>query len=367
VPALTAVPGGLLGLAYRFIDVQRARRSGMSPATLPLLSIEVTRDCNATCGMCGYPTDYPMTRPPLDTASLFAIIDEARTLGTLVISLGGGELFLRRDAEALIDRVLARGMTALVHTNGALLTPRRVARLATKRGLVMSFSVDASQRQAHDRERGVACFDRIMAASSALANAGQARVAWICTVTRHNAGDLLPIMQLAHDVGVRTVRFTPVHANLQHRYKAGSLVLPYRVPAPMLPALRAQIAAVLDFSRRARMVTNSRAFLNALPDAFAGRIAHRCYAGFFFYVLDPAGQLMPCYDHPTGVFVDPAGGLRAALAAPAMTAAREKVLACSNACWNIGTAEPSLRIDPRRLPGNAAQLAREALFFLRPQ
>lgn len=353
-------------LLRRYVDLQAARRTGRAPRSLTFLSIEIIQDCNAHCAMCGYPTDYPKGERLLSEAELNAVIDEAASAGTLLISLGGGEPFLRPDAERLIARIVGQGMNALVHSNGSLITPSRLRRLAELRRLVMSFSVDYPTRAEHDRQRGVPCFNRIMTASTHIASApGAARVAWICTVTRQNAGRLLAIMQLAHDVGVRTVRFTPVHDNLQHRFKAGETLRFFGLGEKEKAVVADQVERVLDFAGRKAMVTNSAQFLRGIPDAFRGRIAHRCAAGFLFCVLDPYGSLMPCYDHGPGIDLRAAGGLMAALESPAMDALRRRVLACGQRCWNIGTAEPSLRVDPANLLRQGVQLAREALFFLR--
>lgn len=354
------------GLFQQYIDLQRARSQGDAPVTLPLLSIETTTACNATCGMCSYPTHYPLSRPPLSTEALCGIIDQAAELGTRLISLGGGEPFMRPDAEILIDRITHHGMTALLHTNGSFLTDERIRRLSHQKNLVVSLSLDSPYRAEHDSLRGVRCFDKVIAASIALSHKkSKARVTWLCTVTRQNLHRLGELIALAHTLGVRTVRFTLVHENLQHRQKSAHLFDEFRLDANHAPLLRAQVEQIIALSKRFRITTNSRAYLRALPDAITARVPHRCYAGFLFAVIDPSGQLMPCYDHGPGLWVGPDQSLAEAWQAPAMNTLRQRVIDCQQACWNIGTAEPSLRVTPANLPTHAAQLAREALFFLK--
>lgn len=350
----------------QFVDVQTARRALRAPHSLPLLAIETTVECNARCGMCAYPTHYPANGQPLTTDELCRIVDEAAALGALVISLGGGEPFLRGDAEAVIGHIDSHGITSLVHSNGSLLTPERCARLATNRRLALVLSLDSHRRDVHDRLRGLACFDRVVAAARHLTHhAPRLRLGLTFTITRHNFRDMLGAMRMACDLGVRTLRFTPVHDNLQHRFGPPAETGAFAVPPEDLPALREEIERVIAFARANGMVTNSPRFLRSVPEHFSGRVPHRCFAGFFYGYIDPFGKLFPCYDHQGGLNLRSDGGLAQAWRSPAMDELRRQVASCEHRCWNVGTAEPSLRMDLPGLAGQLPQLLRETLFFLR--
>lgn len=369
---MSAAPGGgrpwwrLAGRMLRqYVEVRAARRAGRMPDCLPLLSLETTVACNARCRMCGFPTDYPAPAKPLSTAEWLDVIDEAAALGCLVISLGGGEPLLRRDAETLIERIEDHGITTLLHTNGALLDAERCRRLARRRRLAVALSLDSAQRARHDALRQLRCFDTLVAAAEYFArHAPAVRVSFTFTITGENFREMVEVMRLARAIGVRTVRFTPLHENLQHRHRAAESFAPLRLQEGELPELARCIEETLAFAARHGMITNSRRFLRAIPDYFRGRVAHDCYAGFFYASIDPGGQLFPCYDIQDGLDLRACGGLAAALASPRMQALREQVRQCRRRCWNVGTAEPSLRLN-----GPAAamlpQLAREALFYLR--
>jgi MoaA/NifB/PqqE/SkfB family radical SAM enzyme len=365
-PSFRSPLGKLPKMLRQFIDIRSAREAGNAPCSLPLLSIETTTDCNARCGMCGYPTDYPAAGPQMNTDELMQLIDEAAALGTLIISLGGGEPFMRKDTEQLIRHIDKHRISSLVHSNGSLLTTERCVRLADNAHLVLAMSLDSPRRSEHDSLRGVACFDRIVAASSYFAHhARQVRTILTCTITGQNYRDLIGVMRLAHDIGVRTVRFTPVHHNLQHRFRNASDFAPFALPEHALAELAEELETVIAFARRHRMMTNSRTFLRAIPSYFRGRVPHECYAGFFFCSVDPFGKLFPCYDHQSDINVRSKGGLTAAFHSPAMDVLRQKVLHCQQRCWNIGTAEPSLRMDLTQLASHSAQLLRESWLMLR--
>lgn len=348
----------------QYAELRAAQREGRAPTCLPLLSLEITTRCNARCRMCGFPSDYPSPKPALTTAEWIALIDEAAGLGTLVISLGGGEPLMRKDAEALIARIDGHGMTPLLHTNGALLDPARCQRLARHRRLAVALSLDSPDRQQHDALRQIECYDRVIDAARFFAqHAPRVRTSFTCTITAENFRDLPELMRLADALGVRTVRFTPIHENLQHRFRDAAGLAPLRLCADDLPELRRIIETVIAYARRHGMITNSKQFLRRIPDFFRAPVPHTCAAGFFYASIDPAGQLFPCYDHQSGLDVRDAGGLAAAFRSAPMDALRRQVMACRHRCWNVGTAEPSLRLENplSMLP----QLARETLFYLK--
>lgn len=367
VEAITSL--GTLGrvlpvLGRTFVDVRRARARVQAPAMLPLLYVEVTRACNARCGMCGFATDYPRLGQEMRAEELLAIMDAARELGVEVVSLGGGEPFLRRDTDSLIERIAALGMTPLVHTNGALVDKERRERLARLPRLVMAFSLDAASGQRHDEVRQLACFEELTSAAAYFVrHAAQTRVVLTFTITATNYREMLPAAKLAADLGVNALRFAPFHENLQHRHKPGSALAPYRVPPAMIPAIEDALAEARSFLRGTSVGTNSDAYLDSIPAFFRGRVPHDCYAGFMFASIDPFGNLFPCYDHVGTVNVRRVG-LAAAFRGPEMDRLRADVVGCDHRCWNVGTAEPSLRLDPSFVLRNMSLLMREALFFL---
>ncbi len=355
---------GIPGLARRYLDVRRARALGRAPATLPLLSVELTQDCNARCGMCGFPTSYPRTGTELGTGAICDLVDQARALGALVISLGGGEPFLRADTDAIIEHIDQRGVTPFVHTNGTLLGRERCRALGRLSGAIVALSLDSHRRAVHDRIRGIECFDSVLAAARYLAtHAPRVRVVFTFTITALNVGDMLPTARLARDLGVRAIRFTPLHDNLQHRYLPRENLAAYRLRPEHLPQLTREVDRVLRFIRASRMVCNSPAFLRGIPASASARVEHDCFAGFFFSSVDPYGNLFPCYDHAGGVNLRDFDSLEAAFRSPAMDRLRARVLSCRENCWNVGTAEPSLRLNRRFAAKQAPQLVRESLFF----
>ncbi len=99
----------LRGLAKAALDTDR-----------PLMAhVVVTRRCNLACGYC---TEYDKASPPVPLDAMKARIDHLAELGTVFVTLTGGETLLHPDIVAIVRHVRDRGMTPALNTNGYLLT-----------------------------------------------------------------------------------------------------------------------------------------------------------------------------------------------------------------------------------------------------
>ena len=110
-----------------------------SPRRPLLVQLVVTRRCNLACGYC---EEYDDVSPPVDTPLLERRIDHAGTLGTLVLTLTGGEPLLHPKLDALVARVVERGMVCTLISNGYALTREWVRRLNDAGLTALQMSVD---------------------------------------------------------------------------------------------------------------------------------------------------------------------------------------------------------------------------------
>src|SRR5579864_6699123 len=84
------------------------------------------RRCNLSCTYCN---EYDDFSKPVPTETMIARIDQLADLGTVVVTLSGGEPLLHPDLDEIIAAMRRRGLIASMITNGYLLTPDRVQRL----------------------------------------------------------------------------------------------------------------------------------------------------------------------------------------------------------------------------------------------
>src|SRR5690349_12279453 len=111
-------------------SLSRGALSLASPRRPLLVQLVVTRKCNLSCGYCH---EYDDHSPPVDGELLEQRIDHAGRLGTLVLTLTGGEPLLHPRLDALVARAVSRGMVCTLISNGYLLTRDWIERLNAAR------------------------------------------------------------------------------------------------------------------------------------------------------------------------------------------------------------------------------------------
>ena len=103
--------------------VARALASTDHPLLAHIIPI---RRCNLACEYCN---EYDDFSKPVPTATMFQRVDKLAELGTLVITISGGEPLLHPELDDIIRRIRKNGMIAGLITNGYLLVAERIERL----------------------------------------------------------------------------------------------------------------------------------------------------------------------------------------------------------------------------------------------
>jgi MoaA/NifB/PqqE/SkfB family radical SAM enzyme len=104
-----------------------------------LVQLVVTRRCNLACGYCH---EYDDVSPPVDAALLEKRIDHAAALGTVVVTLTGGEPLLHPRLDALVARVDSHRMICTLISNGYAFTREWVRRLNDAGLSFLQISID---------------------------------------------------------------------------------------------------------------------------------------------------------------------------------------------------------------------------------
>lgn len=88
---------------------------------IPLdVCLELTHRCNFRCQHCYIP-DFT-TPNLLTTRRILQLLEELREMGTLFLTLTGGEMFLRKDWYAIAQRARSLGFALRLFTNASLIT-----------------------------------------------------------------------------------------------------------------------------------------------------------------------------------------------------------------------------------------------------
>jgi MoaA/NifB/PqqE/SkfB family radical SAM enzyme len=117
--------------------------------------IQVTNRCNLKCSFCDFwPNPAPLSEE-LSVADYAKVSSELSALGTFLVSLEGGEPFVRKDLVDIVRTFSAAHITA-VFTSGWFVTEEN-ARALWDAGLThISVSIDYVDAHAHDGKRGLA-------------------------------------------------------------------------------------------------------------------------------------------------------------------------------------------------------------------
>lgn len=99
----------------------------------------VTRRCNLSCGYCH---EYDKSSMPVTRERLMQRIDRLAELGTVFVTLTGGETLLHPDITELVAYVRDRGMTPVMNSNGYLLHTRLIQELNRAGLYAMQISID---------------------------------------------------------------------------------------------------------------------------------------------------------------------------------------------------------------------------------
>ncbi len=157
---------------------------------------EITYACNMRCKHCGsscgekYPNE-------LSTDEALALCDALAGLGLRVLTLSGGEPFVRKDWHLIARRLTDRGVKTNVISNGWFVNEELVKK-AFDSGIVnIAVSLDGLA-ETHDYMRTGGSFERVLASLDTMAELGMSSV--VCTnVNRRNFGDLPGIKKIITD------------------------------------------------------------------------------------------------------------------------------------------------------------------------
>lgn len=245
---------------------------------------QVTYRCNFRCRFCGYWHD-PLGQTPEPTVKDYA--RGARKLarfGTLLVSLAGGEPFLRLDLPDIIGEI-GEYHFPFVTTNGWLVTPES-AREVMKAGLWgVSVSIDYADAAKHDRKRGmIGAWEQAWRAVELLSAArvyDYQRVNVIAVLMDDNIDELESLMELAA------------------RHGAYFMVQPYgylKTGSKSFVHNDGEVSPrLLEMHRRHANFLSNPYYLSRFDEFLRGGVPN-CGAGRAFFNIDSTGDIAICVE-----------------------------------------------------------------------
>ena len=260
----------------------------------PVLAIfEACLRCNSNCGYCDLPLNkgrYELSRQEI--RHIFTKLYQEDGIRYLFVQ--GGEPLLRRDLLEILEDLAEMGFTLGLVTNGTLLKPSLVQRLA-QLPLTLSVSLDSLNRERYKSIRGADQLPQVLEGITHLAEFPHAKYL-TCIVSEKNREDVLDVVRYAREQG-----FIPVvgayHWGIE-RYGKVDLTLQYE---------RSTAINVFKQVQESGMVPHGyfRKYLKDNIQWLQGESLKPCDAGRYSVSIDASGNVAPCYAlQPSGNLLD---------------------------------------------------------------
>lgn len=235
----------------------------------------LTYRCNARCSFCSIWNSKKVSAS--DEAPSHVVcqnLTAARKLGVRIVDFTGGEPLLYDGIGDALSHAKKSALFTTVTTNG-ILYPQRAHEI---KGLVniLQFSIDSSDRETHDKIRGVRSFDKVMESVEKSRSIGE-KPTFIHTVTDDNISGLEGVVSLAEFLKV------PLFLNPCFSYFGNE-------------GFSKENINILKKTASRKGVTVDRGFLNFIGDGGNKKNSPRCLAVSSVIVISPDDKLiLPCF------------------------------------------------------------------------
>jgi Fe-coproporphyrin III synthase len=172
----------------------------------PVVVWNMTKACNLKCAHCYAQATAGPANDELSTAEAKTLIDDLADYGSPVILFSGGEPLMRPDLPELARYAVAKGMRAVISTNGTLIDQDKAKELKDIGLSYVGVSLDG-MKPMHDKFRGVeGAFEQALEGIRNCKQAGL-KVGLRFTVFKHNAAEVPQVFDLLEREGIPRVCF----------------------------------------------------------------------------------------------------------------------------------------------------------------
>ena len=286
-----------------------------------LVSIEMTKHCNAGCDFCD---DWKTKHNP----KLGDVTDMVRRLNPIVLAITGGEPLLEKNLPQIVRQVKAEQKFIYVYviTNGSLLTEEKAEALFEAGANQISISLNYLDERQDEERKLPGLYAHIAALVPKLTARGRTVVA-NTIIMRENLDQILPMARQTHAWRAK-VSFSCYtdfkNGNRSHYFVDGQLQELERI-----------VRGLVQHQKRFGNITNSRHYLERIVPYYTnGHGIAGCQAGNAFMQLTPDGQVRQCSDFAPFVHYTEYRGMAST--------------SCTR-CWYSCRGESEASLSPRRV------------------
>jgi len=171
--------------------------------------LDLTYRCNASCIHC-YCQDLSdeWTEPELTTSEVFDLLEQLSEIGSLYLTLSGGEVLLRPDFFQIADYARHLHFALTIFSNGLLIDKEKADRLSELSPLSIEISIYGAEASLHDTiTRRAGSFKQVIEAVRLLKERSL-RVVLKTTLMKPNFHQADMIEELSNKLGADDYRFS---------------------------------------------------------------------------------------------------------------------------------------------------------------
>lgn len=254
-----------------------------------LVYFDITMRCNLSCAHCGVSAGKPL-EDELPTDQCLDILRQLAQAGVSSIGFSGGEPLLHPDLMTLAGHAKELGMTAILSTNGMLITPDAAHQIKRHFDHVQ-VSLDGSTPEIHAMLRGPqVAFTRTV---EGIKNLKRCQVPFMigCVVHKGNLHDIEEVATLAMSLGAESLRL--IH------FVSGGRGRQYEHLEPTLAELRQLAFRVHQLRKRLDFEISevNFEFLLEQPERSPESVLSdpiSCGGCWSSVTITPQGEVLPC-------------------------------------------------------------------------
>ncbi|MEI8274309.1 MAG: PqqD family peptide modification chaperone, partial [Paludibacter sp.] len=114
------------------------------------LQIEVTARCNERCIHCYIPNEKKNAGKDMELGLILRVLDETKEMGTLQVTLSGGELFMHKDIETILRHARKNDFVISILSNLVLLSDKHIQILKEINPSLVQVSLYSMNPKEHD-------------------------------------------------------------------------------------------------------------------------------------------------------------------------------------------------------------------------
>lgn len=167
--------------------------------------LDLTYQCNLDCLHCYVVKE---NRNEMNTSEVIDVIDQLANLGTLYLTLSGGEIFTREDFFEIAEHARDRHFALNISTNGTLIDEEITEKISDLNPYQIFVSIYSQNPKIHDKITGVqGSLEKTMNSLKMLKNRNiSIRISNM--IMKHNINEYIGVYEMAKKLGAE-IRFDP--------------------------------------------------------------------------------------------------------------------------------------------------------------